>query len=413
MNSPAPTQPDPRFKLNVGLLLGGQWVSQMGNMCFTIAVYWMVLSDTHSRADLGLVGAATGAAGLLSVVSGMLVDVWDRRTTMIVTDLARFLLLAGAFWLFRDPQIPVLVILSLVFAINLGGSLFSPAQYALMPDLVPWESLQTVNGLDQSVTSLSQWVGYGVGGLAMAVLGPSGLAGIDSATFFISALTLLGIRAPQRVPNPHSGYAFRNLGASIIAGQRTLWAHPFLKRALPTALVVNLAMMTLTVLDAAWARQELHRHAFLYGLLEGATVIGAIAGGLLATRIPARWPLSRLVMGSLAVAGMAMMAMAAHPADGLSLGCLSVVGASFGILNATMSTTIQRAVAGEVLGRIGGALMAVSSFATPIGALLAGWAGSMLPLPLIYGSAGALVVLMALPFLSMPHEFAAIGRQGP
>lgn len=57
--------------------------------------------------------------------------------------------------------------------------------------------------------------------------------------------------------------------------------------------------------------------------------------------------------------------------------------------------------------------MAVSSFATPIGALLAGWAGSMLPLTLIYGSAGALVVLMALPFLSMPHEFAAIGRQGP
>ncbi len=407
MSSPEPTTSPGTFDWNLSLLLSGQWISQMGNMCFTIAVYWMVLSATHSRADLGFIGAAAGAAGLFSLVSGTLVDMWDRRTTMIVTDLLRFLLLAGAFWLFNGPHVPVLVILFLVFAINVGGSLFSPAQYALMPEIAPMESLQTVNGLDQSATSLAQWMGYGVGGLAMAALGPAGLTGIDAVTFFVSALTLFGIRVKKRPPATHP-HTFSDIATSILAGQRTLWAHPFLKRALPTALVVNLAMMTLTILDAAWAKQTLHGHASLYGLLEGAAVIGAIVGGLVATRLPSKWTLPRIIMSSLLVAGLAMLTMAAHPESGLSLGCLGVVGGSFGVLNATMNTTIQRAVPGEILGRIGGSLMAVSALATPVGALLAGWVGSLFPLPFVYGAAGALVVLMAAPFLAISDQFTAI-----
>lgn len=243
----------------------------------------------------------------------------------------------------------------------------------------------------------------------MAALGPAELTGVDAATFFVSALTLFGIRVPKRAPGTH---APSNIGASILAGQRTLWTHPFLKRALPTALVVNLAMMALTVLDAAWARQTLRGHASLYGLLEGATVIGAIIGGLVATRLPSKWSLPRLIMGSLLVAGLAMLTMAALPESAVSLGCLGVVGGAFGILNATMNTTIQRAVPGEVLGRIGGSLMAVSALATPIGALIAGWAGSLFPLPFIYGAAGTLVVLMAIPFLAISGQFTAIRDEG-
>ncbi|NMP24155.1 MFS transporter [Sulfobacillus harzensis] len=412
MTNPGESENARWVKRNAWLLLGGQWVSQMGNVCFTVAVYWLVLADTHSRADLGLVGAATSISGLFSVVSGVLVDSWDRRRTMIATDLVRFGLLAGAAWLLRSPHSPLIFILSLVAAVNLLGSLFSPAQYALLPDIVPLESLETINGLDQSATALSQWVGYGIGGLAMAALGAAGLASIDAATFLVSALTLFGIRT-LRNPAPATSVTSHlpDVGRAIVAGQRTLWTHPFLKRALPTALVVNLAMMALTVLDAAWARQQLHGHASLYGLLEGATVLGAIVGGLVATRLPARWPLTGQIMGALALAGLAMMGMAIYPAAWASLGALGLIGAAFGILNAVMTTTIQQAVPGEVLGRIGGSLMAVSAVSTPVGAILAGWAGSILPLPLVYGLAGALVVVMAFPFLTVPPQFAVIHAQ--
>lgn len=226
---------------NIWLLLGGQWVSQMGNVCFTVAVFWYVLAATHSRADLGWVGAAGALTGIFSLVTGSWVDRWNRRRTLLATDVARGLLLAFAVALLMvTHHLPLAVILGLVAAVNLGGALFNPAQFALVPEVVPPEHLTTVNGLDQSGTSLSQWVGYAVGGWVMSLIGVVGLIGVDAATFGISAVSLLGLRVPHAELASSTASVPPNASSSlwhqIVTGQRVLWSHPFLRRALPTAL---------------------------------------------------------------------------------------------------------------------------------------------------------------------------------
>ncbi len=162
----------PWRNLNVWLLLGGQWVSQMGNVCFTVAVFWYVPAATHSRADLGWVGAVSALTGIFSLATGSWVDRWNRRRTLLAVDTIRGLLLAVAVVLLVvTHHLPLAVILGLMAAVSLGGALFNPAQFALVPEVVPPEHLTAVNGVDQSATSLSQWVGYAVGGWVMASLG--------------------------------------------------------------------------------------------------------------------------------------------------------------------------------------------------------------------------------------------------
>lgn len=393
---------------NVWLLLGGQWISQMGNVCFTLAIFWYVLADTHSRTDLGLVGAAGALTGIFSILTGVLVDRWDRRRTLIWTDSARALLMTGVFVLLESVHaIPLIALIAIVAAVNLGGAVFSPAQFALLPELVDSENLSRVNGLDQSATSMSQWIGYAVAGWVIGLAGVAGLVGGDAVTFVVSAASLVGMktsRQPAKMPGQGDRTA-TEFWRQVIAGQRVLWSHSFLRRALPTALVVNFSMMVVSVLDVAWAREVLHQGALVYGMLESAAVIGGIAGGLVAAWLLTRIALKALIAGSLVIAGGAMVGMAVDPTVATSLMVLGLVGMCFGVLNVTMASTIQRVVPREVLGRIGGSLMAVSGLSMPLGAVVAGLAGSLFPLPVVFIIAGILVMAMALPFVWVPTEF--------
>ncbi len=402
----------PWRNLNVWLLLGGQWVSQMGNVCFTVAVFWYVLAATHSRADLGWVGAASALTGIFSLLTGSWVDRWNRRRTLLAVDTIRGLLLAvTVVLLVVTHHLPLAMILGLVAAVNLGGTLFNPAQFALVPEVVPPEHLTAVNGVDQSATSLSQWVGYAVGGWVMSLIGVVGLIGADAATFVISAVSLLGLRVPKASAESTASSSSADdisLWHQIVTGQRILWSHPFLQRALPTALIVNFSMMTLTVLDVAWARHVLHRGPAVYGLLESAVVVGGIVGGLLVARLPVQWSLRTRVIASLMTTGIAMIGMSVHASFATSIAAMAVVGVAFGVLNTTMNTTIQQVVPNTVLGRIGGALMAVSSVSMPLGSVLAGIAGSLWPLRLVYAVAGTIVAVTSVSFFWIPAEFRAI-----
>src|SRR4051812_49671107 len=73
------------------LLWTGQAVSLVGDTALLVALGWRTLTLTGSARSLGLVLTLQGI-GLLStvLVGGALADRYDRRTMMLVSDLARF-----------------------------------------------------------------------------------------------------------------------------------------------------------------------------------------------------------------------------------------------------------------------------------------------------------------------------------
>ena len=73
------------------ILVSGQWVSQIGNSLFQLAVFWYVLSETHRTTDLAWVGAIMALPGILGMLSGVFADRLDRRRTMIGSDVVRLI----------------------------------------------------------------------------------------------------------------------------------------------------------------------------------------------------------------------------------------------------------------------------------------------------------------------------------
>src|SRR5712692_4736324 len=75
---------------DLGLLFGGQVISQIGDFVLFVALPFWIYQLTGLATATGLMFAALTLPQLfLSPIAGVFVDRWDRRTTMIIADLIR------------------------------------------------------------------------------------------------------------------------------------------------------------------------------------------------------------------------------------------------------------------------------------------------------------------------------------
>lgn len=120
-----------------GRLWTAQTVSSLGDGVSHAALPLLALTLTRDPMALAVVTAAGTLPWLLfGVLGGALVDRWDRRRTMWVTDAVRAGLLAipAAAAALDALSIPLLA--AVAFLLGLGGLFFDTAATAYLPDLL-------------------------------------------------------------------------------------------------------------------------------------------------------------------------------------------------------------------------------------------------------------------------------------
>jgi len=178
---------DLRLLLSAGLIsLTGDWILRTG-------LAYSVYSLTGST----LASATTLLASLIPQVAfaslaGVFVDRWDRRVTMVVTNLLLALTL-----------LPLLVVHSgrdvwIIYAVSVVQStlaqFFVSAEAALLPHTVPAPDLVTANALNGQNRDIARLTGAALGGLAAGLGGIAALTLVDAASFVVAAALLLLIR---------------------------------------------------------------------------------------------------------------------------------------------------------------------------------------------------------------------------
>lgn len=184
---------------NFAFLWAGQLVSELGDLVFYIALPFYLYNMTGSAAATGLMFIAeTLPRLLLSPVAGVLVDRWDRRKTMIVTDLSRALILI--FLLFVRSVEWLWLLYLVAFLHNTFSTFYGPAKCAILPMLVKKEDLFAANSLAQFSGSLSSIAGPALGGALLGLAGIGSVIFFDILSFVFSALMLFFIRVPLKCP---------------------------------------------------------------------------------------------------------------------------------------------------------------------------------------------------------------------
>ena len=202
----------------------GDIASLLGDWFNTIALYILVRQLTGSTLALGVVFVTKMLPfALASPLAGLVVDRYNRRRLMILSDLARAVVVLG-FLLVRDAGD-----LWLLFALSalqiMISAVFIPARSASLPNITSEEELVVANSLSSATWSTLLALGAAAGGLATEWLGIRTVFLLDSLSYVISAFFIYRAVIPQATAPPSPGTVVSVL-RDTVAGWRHLFENP-------------------------------------------------------------------------------------------------------------------------------------------------------------------------------------------
>jgi MFS family permease len=395
---------------NFAFLWIGQIVSILGNWMLFVALPFYTYALTGSTFATGVMFIVETIPALcFGSVAGVFVDRWNRKYTMLATNLIQAGLLALLF-LVRSQEF-IWIIYLFAFVDATVSQFFVPAKTAVIPQIVEEQHLLAANSLNSTSQELTRLIGPFIGGLLFGLFGINSVAILDMISFLFAFLMIALMVVPALPATAEEKAA--ETGAS--AGAVKVW-HELLdglslvKReqlVLAIFLVVGVAMIgegIIEVVITGYVETVLHGNALLLGWLMSAQAVGGIAGSLLVVRV-SKWlrpalfiPICGLIFGGLLIF-LAFVHVVALILPGMTLAGAVAIG--FFVPQVTL---LQSNVDNEYQGRIFGVFGALQSIAMLLGMLLASGLSDrvgIVPMILVDSACNLLAALLSIT-LVMP-----------
>lgn len=366
-------------------------VSNVGSWMQIIAQGWLVLELTDSALYLGLVGLARAVPTIaFSLVGGVIADRYRARNILMLTQSVAMLGAICMTALTWSGHVQVWQILTISFIVSTFFAVDNPTRQAMAPDLVGRERLASAVGLSSAAWNGAAIIGPSMAGVLIAATSITAAFALNSLTFLpvLFAVMLLPNTA-ARLTARASALSQIAEGLAYIRKDRSVWGL-LLLIALPSLLARPYVQMM-----PVFARDVLDLGSRGFGLLMGASGIGALIGSLAVTSLGAgqRGRTLLMITGAL---GITLSAFAAS--HWVLPSVLLVVGVGF---TSTLMMSLANAVLqGEVTPALRGRVMSVYALIAaglmPLGSAIIGAIGDLIGVPLVVGVAGGLTVLTAL-----------------
>lgn len=367
-------------------------VSVLGTVVAAVALTVLVYEQTRSPALAASVMALSFLPYLVGgILLGAAADRLPARRVLVGCDLASAALVACMV----VPGMPVPGMLALLFANGLIAPVYQGVRSAVLPEVLPPGPRYILGrALMRMVAQSAQIVGYGVGGLLLAILSPRAALVADALSFAASAVLLRLGTASRRARAAGSG----SMARDSLAGLREVLSHRPTRRVLLFYWLVPACAVAPEALAAPYAAhigQPARAAGFLLmGIPAGTVVADVLAARLLSSRLQQRIivPAGLLVFAPLA-------AFAVTPGLGLAVALLVISG-----LGSAWAAGLDGVLIDTAPARLRNRTLALSSaglmFTQGAGFALWGIAGQYAPLAAVIPAAavgGALAAATLRP----------------
>ena len=388
-------------------------VSMTGDWVILVALPVHVYALTGSTLATGGSFAAYVMPRLLfGSLAGALVDRWDRRRTMVLSDLARAALTLPLLLVQSSETVWIAYVV--VFGHATLGQLHAPAEAALLPSLVGRERLVAANALATGSSGAIRLIGPGLGGAVMGLIGFPAAVVADAASFAVAALLVAGIRVvgapqvPTAVESPRRGPAWwmpagwlsrfgqPSLVRETLDGVRLVLRARVLSAVFLCDSLVALGYGFVYVLLVVFVGEALGGGGPEYALVAAAQGMGGLAGSVLVGRLGGTvGPLRLFRLGLLGLGAALLLAFSSTRielvAPLMGLAGFAMVGWTVGA-----RTLMQRAVPDAYRGRVLGAYATTGAALQIAGIALASVLGDVVGVTTVLRAATAIYLLAAL-----------------
>lgn len=263
-------------------------VSSLGSQASGLAFPLLVLSVTHSAAQTGLVAAVRGLSTLLLPLPvGVLVDRWDRKRLMILSELGRSIALGSIPLALVTGHLSLLLLATVSLVEGALQNVFGLAGSATLLRVVSDEELGDAVAFGSVGESVSRLLGPSIAGLLFTVDRALPFLA-DAVSYVASALSLVLIQPDFQGQREAPSQKF---WAEIAEAMRWLWCQSVLRFLAFLVTGLNLFSFGYQLILIVRA-QDLGANAFEIGLLfaVGGAVgsLGTLVGSYLQRRLSFR-----------------------------------------------------------------------------------------------------------------------------
>jgi predicted MFS family arabinose efflux permease len=343
----------------------------------------------------------------LALPGGLIADRFDRRRLMIGAQAAQALMLIIiAVLLTSFGPTPIWTIAMLAFGLGTGDVLFTGANQAVIPAVVPAAALDIANGRSVTAETLGQqFLGPPLGAALFTFLLPLPFY-LDASTYVLSLLLIARVRGGARfqpVPATETSRGsrrFLGMVSEATSGLRMVIRSPVLRAIMVLAAASNFCVeMGLSVL-VLFAKESLHIGSRSYGILVAAMALGGIVGALASHRVVARVGARTVAIFVSICSAFSLLAIGLFGRQPVIVVALFWIwSADLALWNVMAQTVRQRLVPSEIMGRVTISIRMVCFGALPFGALAGGFVASALGLRATWVIGGILNLIIVLPFI--------------
>ena len=341
-----------------GALWTGQLISLFGDRLHQLALVALVGEATQNGpfAVAMVFVAATVPNLVVGPLAGALVDRWDQKRVMIVSDLLR----AGIVLVIPvAATVDVVLVYPLVFALTTVSIFFRPARTAVIPRIVKEEELVAANSAIWLSDSLADVLGYPLAAIFVAFLGTSLTVAfwVDAVTYLASAALILTMVIPAVVRTVAEAVpGLRGFVAELAAGWRFLRDEPVLRANTLQAVVAQFSIGVTIGIMAIYAGEALSSDLIdaraRYGFIEMAIGIGNLVGGFVIGLVGSRLAKGRLVIIGYVVYGACVAALAVTGNMGVALGLTLGMGVANMVFVIPTQALFMERTPNDMMGRV-------------------------------------------------------------
>ncbi|CAG9621512.1 Enterobactin exporter EntS [Sutcliffiella rhizosphaerae] len=302
---------------------------------------------------------------ILQLFIGPIIDVWDRKWTMIVSQWVR-----GAFFLlplaaFATGDLQVWHIYAVQVVIGLITPIYTPANQAIVPSIVPKEQLKSANALLDGAVRLMTFMAPLLGGVVIELVGVFATLIFVCISLITSGIFLLFIKENREKVEQRSTWLAQFMeGITYFFTQRVIvWLGFFLafvQFGVGVTMVVTLPYIT-DLLSGSYADYGLFMAGFPLGYIIGAMLVGKVA-------VKSR---RGVLLGALVVGGITFILLGVNQSISVAIIIEIIAGISMAFFSIHNITLVQERVPNHLMGKVTSVRLFIIRCAMPLGVLAA------------------------------------------
>ena len=340
-----------------------------GTYAYAIAVAVFAYQEGGPTAVGVLAAVRLAIAAAIAPFAASFADRYRREVVMVGSDVVR-VGTVGTAALAAHLHWPAFVVYAMAILTSVAGTVFRPAEAALLPTLARSpDELTAANVTSSTIDSVGSFVGPALGALLLALSSASLVFVFTAATFAWSAWMIAGVRSAARTEI--TAEELEEEGShDFLGGMRAIKAEPRLRLLILLYGAQTLVAGALGVLVVVTALRLLDLGSAGVGILEAASGVGSILGAGVMFALLARKRLGEDLALGIFLWGAPLVVLGIVVSTPVAILAFGLVGLGNTLVDVSAITLLQRAAPTAVAARVFGVLESATVAAMALGALI-------------------------------------------